>query len=282
MTVAFVCQGGASLSAAQVGMLRGLIEAGIKPDLIVGTSAGAINAVAFAQDPTLEGLDRLQGLWCGVRRRDVFPMRLRSLAGGLLGRRSGLVASDGLRGLVERGLGVQDLRETAIPAHAVASDAGTGEPVILSSGPAVQAVLASAAIPGILPPVRWRGRMLLDGCVAADIPILQAEMLGATESYVLPCATPVDEPGVACAALPTMLHTVSVMMEQITRHNLALARGRVHLLPAPAMPGANPMDFSRGAELIQLGLAATRRWLAEAEALEAVPSRSRADVMATA
>src|SRR6266702_7656837 len=67
MTVAFVCQGGASLSAAQVGMLRGLIEAGVKPDLIVGTSAGAINAVAFAQDPTLEGLDRLQRLWCDVR-----------------------------------------------------------------------------------------------------------------------------------------------------------------------------------------------------------------------
>jgi NTE family protein len=174
MTIAFVFQGGASLSATQVGMLRALTEAGIRPDLVVGTSAGAINAVGYAQDPTQAGLDRLQRLWTEVRRRDIFPMRLRPLASGLSGRKAGLVASDGLRALVERGLQVRDLRETVIPAHAVAADAETGEPVVLSDGPAVRGVLASASIPGILPPVQHRGRLLVDGCVSADIPILQA------------------------------------------------------------------------------------------------------------
>lgn len=266
MTVAFVLQGGASLSAAQVGMLRALTEAGIRPDLVVGTSAGAINAVAFAQDPTLDGLERLQGLWSDVRRRDVFPVRLRSVAAGLAGRRSSLVASDGLRRLIERGLRVGDLRDTVIPAHAVAADADTGEPVVLSDGPAAQAVLASSTIPGILPPVRRRGRLLIDGGVSADIPILQAEQLGATESYVLPAVAGTEESLSSCAALPAILHTLNVMIDRVTRHNLAQASGRVHLLPAPVVPGANPMDFDHGAELIRLGLTTTRDWLSTREA----------------
>jgi NTE family protein len=260
-------------------MLRALTEAGIRPDLVVGTSAGAINAVAFAQDPTVEGLDRLQRLWSEVRRSDVFPVRLRALAAGLLGRRGGLVAADGLRGLVERGLRVADLRETVIPAHAVATDAATGEPVVLSDGPAVQAVLASATIPGILPPVRRRGRLLVDGCVAADVPILQAEELGATVSYVLPCAVGTERQTDVCAALPAMLHTVSVMMEQITRHNLALAHGRVHLLPAPVVPDANPMDFSHSADLIRLGLDSARRWLSD-ETAHRPPARQAPNPLA--
>ena len=268
MTVAFVFQGGAGLSAVQVGMLRALAAAGIRPDLVVGTSAGAINAVAYAQEPTGEGLERLQRLWSGVRRRDVFPLRLRSLAAGLTGRKGGLVASDGLRGLIEHGLRVGDLRETAVPAHVVAADAATGEPVVLSDGPAVQAVLASAAIPGILPAVRWRGRLLVDGCVSADIPILQAEELGATESYVLPCVVGGAESMAGCAALPAMFHTFNVMMERLDRHNLSLARGRVHLLPAPVVPGANPMDFDHSADLIELGFATAQRRLAERVAPE--------------
>ncbi|WP_322973803.1 patatin-like phospholipase family protein [Actinacidiphila oryziradicis] len=67
-------------------MLQALTDAGIRPDLVVGSSAGALNAVAFAQDPTADGLDHLQRLWTGARRSDVFPVRLGSLVtadGGL-------------------------------------------------------------------------------------------------------------------------------------------------------------------------------------------------------
>ena len=72
-TVAFVLQGGGSLAAGQVGMLRALLEAGIRPDMVVGSSAGALNAVAFAQNPTEAGLDELQELWARIRRSDIFP-----------------------------------------------------------------------------------------------------------------------------------------------------------------------------------------------------------------
>jgi NTE family protein len=269
MTIAFVFQGGASLSAAQVGMLRALTEAGITPDLVIGTSAGAINAVGYAQDPTEDGLDTLERLWGEVRRRDVFPLRLRPLASGLRGRKSGFMPADGLRGMMERGLRVHDLRDTVIPAHAVAADAATGEPVVLSEGSAVQAVLASASIPGVLPPVLRGGRALVDGGIAADIPILQAEQLGATESYVLPCVVGPEEQFTGGGALPAMLHAVNMMVDRITRHNLSLARGRVHVLPTPVIRNANPMDFGRSDEMIRLGLTGTRRWLAEQTAIEA-------------
>ena len=76
-TVAFVLQGGGSLAAGQVGMLRALFEAGIRPDLVIGSSAGALNAVAFAQNPTTAGLDELQDLWSRLRRSDIFPFRPR-------------------------------------------------------------------------------------------------------------------------------------------------------------------------------------------------------------
>jgi NTE family protein len=105
MTVAFVFQGGAGLAAVQVGMVRALTDAGIRPDIVVGSSAGALNAVLFAQDPTERGLDELRRLWTRVRRSDVFPVSLQSLAAGLTGRGDSLVASDGLRSLANAACG---------------------------------------------------------------------------------------------------------------------------------------------------------------------------------
>ena len=80
MTTAFVLSGGGSLGAVQVGMLRALSERNITPDLVVGTSAGALNAVFVAEHGTgPAALDRLAEIWTGLRRDDVFPVRCRSL-----------------------------------------------------------------------------------------------------------------------------------------------------------------------------------------------------------
>jgi NTE family protein len=262
MTLAFVFQGGASLSAVQVGMVRALDEAGVRPDFVVGSSAGALNAVAYAQDPTERGLDTLEQLWTSARRSDVFRLNLWSLLAGVTGHSGGLVTSRGLLALIDRGLRIHDLRETKIPAHVVATDAATGEPVILSDGNTAQALVASASIPGILPPVAWRGRLLVDGSVSAAAPVLQAEELGATTSYLLPSAQP--NPGSAVparGALPIMARTLDMVLSRATARDVAAARGEVHVLPAPPMPSLNPLDFRRGTELIQLGYDAARRWL---------------------
>src|SRR5262245_10116520 len=143
--VAFVFQGGGSLAAAQVGMLRALTEAGIVPDLVVGASAGGLNAVAYASDPTAAGIDRVADLWASLRRKDVAPLSLRGLVGGLAGRQDGLASTTGLRHLLESGLVPSRLEETVIPAHVVTTDLETGHPIVLSTGDAVEALLATSA-----------------------------------------------------------------------------------------------------------------------------------------
>jgi NTE family protein len=258
--VAFVLQGGGSLAAGQVGMLRALLEAGIRPDMVVGSSAGALNAVAFAQNPTEAGLDELQELWARIRRSDIFPFSPRHLLHGLTGRRSGLVSPDRLRALLARCIGVGDLEDTVIPVRVVTTDAATGRPAVLSSGPALPALLASAALPGIFPPVELGGRLLIDGGVAADIPILQAEESGATTSYVLPMgsASPTWH---AQGALTNAFLASRQMLSRITADDVAMARGQVHVLPAPAIASVNPMDFRSSRQLIRDGYDTTRSWL---------------------
>jgi predicted acylesterase/phospholipase RssA len=185
---AFVFQGGGSLSAPQVGMLRALVESGIRPDLVIGSSAGALNAVAFATDPTDAGIHRLEELWLTLRWRNVAKVSLPLLVRALLGRRDGLVDASPLIELLTDGMVATRLENTALPAHVVTTDLMTAEPVVLSSGNTVTALLASSAFPGIYEPVPCNGLQLIDGGVSADIPVLQAEALGAQVCYVLPAA----------------------------------------------------------------------------------------------
>ena len=122
---------------------------------------------------------RLEGIWRGLRRRDVFPITWRSMAGAIA-HRSSLVDPAGLRRILETHLPYRELERAAIPLHVVATDILGGGLVKLSSGPAVEAVLASCAIPGAFPPVRVGEHHLVDGAVASNTPIRVALELGAT------------------------------------------------------------------------------------------------------
>src|SRR5262245_56070447 len=128
---AFVLAGGGSLGAIQVGMLQALAAAGLKPDFIVGSSVGALNAAVFAGDPTPQGVATLARIWRGLRRNDVFPLTLRN-AIGWLGPSGALFDAGALRRLVERNLGYRDLEDAPTPVHVVATNFG-GECVRLSS-----------------------------------------------------------------------------------------------------------------------------------------------------
>ena len=185
--VAFVLSGGASLGAMQVGMLRALLERDIRPDVIVATSVGAVNGAFIASHmPTRSSLDELAGLWRGTRRGDVFPLEPLTGLLGFLGVRRNLVPGVALRRLVARNLLHERLEDLPIPLHVVACDVLTGSEVLLSHGSLVDAVLASAAIPGVLPPVECDGRLLIDGGVVNNTPISHAIALGAQQIYVLP------------------------------------------------------------------------------------------------
>ena len=191
MSTAVVLSGGANLGAIQVGMLRALAERGVVPDLLVGTSAGALNAAVVAEHGlTVAAVDRLADIWRSLRARDVFPPDPLHLVSALRGRSQSLFTDAGLRRIVDRSLAVIAVEDTRIPLIVVTTDVLTGREVDLGWGPITDALLASSAIPGLLPPVRWRDRTLVDGGIADNTSLAPAIISGADTVYVLPPPCP--------------------------------------------------------------------------------------------
>jgi NTE family protein len=273
--VAFVLSGGASLGAIQVGMLRALYERDIKPDLIVATSVGAINGAFIAARPqNVETADELATIWRQVRRAQVFPLSPLSGLLGFLGSRPHLVPDSGLRRLLAKHVERERLDELPIPLHVVTVDVVSGEELLLSSGPLVDAVMASAAIPAVLPPVAWEDRELMDGGVANNTPISHAIELGAREIYVLPtghaCALE-DPPG---SALGMALHALSLLTHSRLIADIQLHQTQANLivLPPPCPHSIAPIDFGHAAELIERSAHAARAFL-ETDGSERPPLR---------
>jgi NTE family protein len=182
--VAFVLGGGGILGATQVGMLRALFEAGIRPDLVVGTSVGALNGAMVAADPQPSSIDRLAALWSSLSESEVF-------SGGLIGRartlaRNGthLHSSAPLRRLIAQSL-PDRFEDLQVPFQCVAAQIEHATAHWFDRGPLVDAVLASCAVPGLLPPVRIGDAHYLDGGLVHSIPVGRALRLGATTVYVL-------------------------------------------------------------------------------------------------
>jgi NTE family protein len=251
--VAFVLAGGASLGAVEVGMLRALYERGVRPQFIVATSAGALNGAFIASRPqTVETADELGETWRGLRRGQVFPVNLVIGLLGFLGARDHLVPDGAMRKLITSHIEHDRLEQMPLELHVIAVDVVTGEEVRLSRGPAVEAVMASAAIPGVLPTVPWEGRDLIDGGVANNTPISHAVELGASEVYVLPtgnaCAL-TEPPG---GALAMALHALSLLMQRRLIDDIESHRDRVKLvvLPPPCPLSIEPIDFGHAGLLI--------------------------------
>jgi len=260
---AFVFAGGGSLGAIQIGMLRALMAADVRADFVVGASVGAINATYFAAVPTAEGIAKLAAIWSGLRRSDIFPVSLSSIV-GLFRHPGNLVDPSGLRRAIESYLPVSKIEDTQIPLYVMASNV-QGLAVSLSSGSALEAILASTAIPGIFPPVEINGEVLMDGAVAANTPMRLAAKLGASRIIVLPT-------GYACAlnepprsAIGKALHAITLMIAWQLMHELEsiAAPIRVHIMPTLCPLAVSPFDFSRSTELIERAERSSRKWIAE-------------------
>lgn len=183
--VAFVLGGGGHLGAHQVGMLQALLERGILPDLVVGTSIGAINGAAVAADPSPAAAERLAALWGRFERSDVFGGSVLGRLGTLVRSRTHLHDNGALRTLLQEGLGVEDFAALRVRFECVAASIGTASERWFGSGPLVDAVLASCAVPGILPPVRIGDDHFLDGGIVNSIPVGRAVQQGARTIYVM-------------------------------------------------------------------------------------------------
>jgi NTE family protein len=260
MTTAFVLSGGANLGAAQVGMLAALRDNGIVPDLIVGTSVGAMNGAWIAAGTDM---DELAQIWCGLRRDMVFPAGSLNTLRGLLGRANYLSTGVGIRRLLLAHLRLERLEHAAIPLHVVATDVLRGHDVVLSTGDATEAVLASTAIPGVLPPVRIDGRDLMDGGVVNNTPISHAVALGADVIWVLTTGYSCNLKIVPASALGMALHAASLAIHQRLAIDVQRYEPQVDLRVAPPLCplAVAPTDFSRAAELIDRAQAMTRDWL---------------------
>ncbi|HET9781046.1 MAG TPA: patatin-like phospholipase family protein [Candidatus Dormibacteraeota bacterium] len=268
--------GGASLGAVQVGMLQALYERNIRPDLLVGTSVGAVNSAWIAGRPDAGGVEQLAEIWLSLRRADVFPINPLISAAGLLGRSNHFISNDSLRAVLEANMPFSRLEEASIPLHVVTTELKSGRAAIMSSGPAVPALLASCAIPGVFPPVTVGRREYIDGGVANHTPLTVAIELGATDVYVLPVGypwlnrEPTNALGMALNALARIIE--QKLDAEVEQHRNMAA---IHVLPAMDLSDVSPADFSHTKELIDWGYKATRRYLGSANGHTVLPEPAK-------
>ncbi len=288
-TRAFVLSGGGNYGALQVGALRALVESGITPDLVVGTSAGAINAAFFASKPTLAGVDELAQLWMRVRREDIYPGSPLHVIWRMLTGSESLFPSQRFYRFLSRHMPHEmlmfgDLGKPRLFIAAAYLD--TGEMHLYGENReelVIEAIMASTALPPFSPP--WRGldgRLHVDGGSVSDLPLGPAVKKGAREIYALH----VQEVAAREERLRSMTEighcAIRALLKVQLETDLAMVRARrdvsLHHIPLRCLPGIAPFDFSHSADLIAYGYEQTRAFLAA----QPVPGGLRAQAVARA
>jgi len=235
MTVAFVLGGGGVRGAVEIGMLRALLESGIRPDLVVGTSIGAINGALVASDPTPAVLDLLLDAWTSPEASAVYGDSLFAQFTRLVRTKTHLNSPAPLRHLLERSLGADTrFEDLSVRLRVVAASIERAAEHVFESGPLIDAILASASVPGLLPPTRIGDEHFIDGGIVNSIPIAQALEAGAHTVFVLQVGR-IETPLVAPQSA---VDTARVAFEIARRHRYArdvatLPEGvALHVLPS--------------------------------------------------
>jgi len=264
MTTAFVLTGGGSLGAVQVGMLQALSERGITPDLLVGTSCGALNAAWVAgHGMSRDSLSELARVWTSLRRSDLFPVDARQVLRGLVGLSPAVVSNRKLRQFIHAHASIHDLAKAQVPTYLVAADLLSGRDVLISTGDLSTGVLASCAIPGVLPPVEHAGAQLIDGALARHAGIAQAVDLGASVVYILPTGAACALPRPPRSAAGAALHSLTLLIQQRLIHETATlqAATTIKLLPPLCPLAVSAADFSHADELITRAHRSSLEWI---------------------
>jgi len=273
---AFVLSGGGNLAVSQVGMMRALLLRGIVPEVVVGTSAGAINGALVATDPTLASVDRLAELWTALRSGDMFPGNILSRAWNVLSRDDHLFSNEGLRTIIEHVAPAETFEAMAVPMRVVATDLELGEEVVLASGPLAPALLASAAIPGVFAPVEHDGRLLVDGAVTNNMPLSHALAGPVERIYVCNVAGGGAAPTKARSPLDVAVRAFNISRNQRFAWELARLPPGVDVIELPHPDDERAvLDFSGAAPLIEAACALAGAALDAAPAVLASAARPR-------
>jgi len=272
--VAFVLSGGGNLGALQIGMLRALAERELRPDLIVGCSVGAINGAGLAEDASLVGVARMERLWRDLDSTELMPGGLLPGAMALARKGEAIHGNDGLRKALETHLRARSFEELTIPFQCVATDVLGVREAWFASGPLIEPILASCAIPAVYPAVEIDGVRYLDGAIVDEVPMSRAVELGARTLYVLQVSgfsRPRPEPR---RPLDVAIQSFWLARHHRFKRELAAmpASVDVHLLPTGAAPDIRYNDFTRVAEMIDGAYAASSDYLAGRPAAPAYPA----------
>ncbi|GAC1443307.1 MAG: patatin-like phospholipase family protein [Mycobacteriales bacterium] len=271
--------GGGSLGAMQVGALRALLEAGIRPDVFIGCSVGALNAAALAVDPTLTRLAQIERMWRSLDRKDVFGGNRRMLAAHLVRGDSHLYEPDALRALVRRAVPVADLGDTQVPCHVVTTDLHTGTACWWTTGDPVPILTASACLPAVFPPVALGGSLHVDGGVTCPVPTERALDLGSARTWVLDVSGgSIGRRDERMNALDVLLLSFAITRSHLDLHGEARPGQRVVRLPRLDLGHHELRDFSKTPVLMDRGYEAMSGLVA-AELAE-VPAPRRGPVTA--
>lgn len=262
--LAFVLPGGGALGAYQAGVLKALAEAGVVPDLLVGVSAGSVNATLYAWNGGVEGAVRLEKMWRGIKRRDLMRLEIGRIAMGLVGRHPSFLDSMHGHKFLRHQLGARLLEHAPTRIAVVATDLSSGDAVALTTGDAAKAVLASSAFPGVFPPVHIDGRTFVDGGVVADVPLDLTLELGAASALVL-CVPWLSAGPIPKHALDILFRASSLGVEAHGRSMLRRPPPGLHVveITAPESP-LTTFDVGKSVGMIDVGYTHTQEWLAHA------------------
>lgn len=240
--VALVLSGGAARGFAHIGMLRVLEREGLRPDLIVGSSAGAIVGALVASGMTVEQIERAADQLDWSMLFDVDPVRL--LLGGV---GLGLVPGTRLEQFLRSHLRLP-IERFPIAFAAVATDMESGDVVPLNHGDAPRALRASSAVPGVYSPIRASGRLLADGQVGSPLPVAVARRLGALRVLALDVVYPPQHSEITSP--------VSMLFQSLIvsgwRHVLA-ERAQADLVVAPEIRTTEQLGLGSRAWVTQAG-----------------------------
>ena len=232
--MAFVLSGGGPLGALQVGAMKAMFEHGIVPELVVGSSVGALNAAFIAFDPTREGSIKLETTWRALANDDLFPTsRLKAPWTKFLMRGDRVFENTGIRRIVLGGLGDVMFEDARIPLAVIGAELETGEERIFTSGAVLPALLASTALPGVYPPVPIDGRQYIDGGVANNVPVAPALAMGASTVYVLDTTAVNHRRRDLIRPLDYLMHAFTLSRGSRYRVELPYLQAGARVIPVP-------------------------------------------------